>query len=179
MSIILLGYDPEDVEDAYLSQIKDLAPGREIVITRDEDEVAEIVSDIEIIVRSFPRDLLKEATSLRWYQSWSAGVDWIYRYPSAMARDFILTSASGIHAIPIAEHVMAFILGFARDFPRALRARKDRDWDRWSREAIFELPGKTMLLIGVGAIGERTAEVAAALGVRVIGVRRNAVVVCK
>jgi phosphoglycerate dehydrogenase-like enzyme len=54
-----------------------------------------------------------------------------------------------------------------------MRAQVRGTWQKTSRDDVFELAGKTMLLIGVGAIGERTAAIASALGVRVLGIRRD------
>ncbi|HEU5097804.1 MAG TPA: D-2-hydroxyacid dehydrogenase, partial [Roseiflexaceae bacterium] len=110
---------------------------------------------------------------LRWLQEWGAGVDWLMRHPEAAELDFTLTNASGVHAIPISEQIIGCMLAFARQLPQAIRTQARRIWQPGKREQLFELAGKTMLLIGVGAIGERTATVAAALGMRVLGIRRN------
>jgi phosphoglycerate dehydrogenase-like enzyme len=84
-----------------------------------------------------------------------------------------LTNASGVHAIPISEHILSLILAFGRGIHHAVRAQATSNWKSPPREGIFELVGKTMVLIGVGAIGERTARISAALGMRVLGVRRH------
>jgi len=67
------------------------------------------------------------------------------------------------------------MLAFARGLPRSFRAQGRREWvvHTDNEDTVFELAGKTMLLLGLGAIGQRTALVAAALGMRVFGVRRN------
>lgn len=67
---------------------------------------------------------------------------------------------------------MAYLFAFARALPTAFRAQQEKRWDELDR-SVFELAGKSMLLIGVGRIGARTAEIASALGMRVIGVRRS------
>ena len=132
-----------------------------------------LLDEIEIAVAHFPHDLLMKAPNLRWFQQFGAGADWLMRYPEAVERDFIFTNGSGVHAIPISEHIMAFLLAFARSIHLSCRAQKDHNWLRPKRSDVFELAGKTMLLVGVGAIGARTAEIAVALGMRVLGVRRN------
>ena len=63
------------------------------------------IPGIEIAVRWFPRDLLPKASGLRWMQQW--GADWLMEYPEAAAMDFVLTNASGVHAVPISEHISA------------------------------------------------------------------------
>jgi phosphoglycerate dehydrogenase-like enzyme len=132
-----------------------------------------VLDEVEIVAGWLPPELLPRAARLRWMQQWGAGVDWLMRHPEAAELPFVLTNASGVHAIPISEHIIGMLLMFARGLHLAVRAQQRREWWRPGREGIFELSGKTMLLVGVGAIGERTAQLAAALGVRVEGVRRD------
>lgn len=173
MRTILLGFEPGELSPEQQAEIQAVAPDMRVLVTRDLAEIEAALDDIEIAVRSFPHHLLAEAPNLRWFQQWGAGADWLLRYPQVAELDFVLTNASGVHAVPISEHIMAFLLSFARGFHRAMRAQIGRTWQRGSREAVFELAGKTMVLIGVGAIGARTALLASALGMRVLGVRRD------
>ena len=105
----------------------------------------------------FPRDLLALAPKLRWFQQWGAGADWLMKRPEVADKDFLLTNVSGIHAVPISEHIFAFLLAFARGFPKAMRDQLGTTWSQRERQPSFELAGKTMLLLGTGAIGARTA----------------------
>jgi len=174
MRTILLDFEPGTLSEAQLAQIQTLAPDTRILVTRDRDEIEAALDEIEIAAGGFPRDLLLKARNLRWFQQWGAGADWLLRHPQAADLDFVLTSASGVHPIPISEHILAFLLAFGRGFHRAVRAQTRHEWFSYDQqEGLFELVDETMLLVGVGAIGERTAEVATALGMRVLGVRRN------
>jgi phosphoglycerate dehydrogenase-like enzyme len=65
------------------------------------------------------------------------------------------------------------LLAFARRLPFAFRAQSRRQWRAPEGDNTFELAGQTVLIVGVGAIGERTAELCRALGMRVLGVRRS------
>jgi phosphoglycerate dehydrogenase-like enzyme len=174
MSTLLLGFEPGTLSDEQLDQVRATAPGMHVVITRDRDEIEAMLDNIEIVAGDFPHDLLPQARNLRWLQQWGAGADWLLRYPEAVDLDFILTNASGVHPIPIGEHILAFLLAFARGLHRATCAQVRREWTPQDQhEDVFELAGKTMLLAGVGAIGERTAKLATALGMRVLGMRRD------
>jgi len=145
-----------------------------ILVTRDRDEIEAALDAIEIVAGSFPRDLIPKARNLRWFQQWGGGADWLLRYPEVVELDFLLTNASGVHAVPISEHILTLLLAFARGLIWSVQAQGRREWIRHSqRGRVFELAGKTMLLVGVGAIGERMARLAAALGMRVLGVRRD------
>jgi len=174
MPTILLAFEPGTFSVSALSQIQEAAPNMTVRVTDEHNEIERILDDVEIAVGGFPRDLLPKAHSLRWLQQWGAGADWLLKHPEAAGMDFVLTNASGVHSIPISEHIFAFLFAFARRLPDAIRSQEKHQWLRpASAQQLFELAGKTMVLVGVGAIGERTARVAKALGMRVLGVRRT------
>ena len=174
MTVLLIREKPAALSAADRATIVALAPELRLVVTDDAAEVEAALPEVEIATGHVPPTLLARMPKLRWYQQWGAGADWLLRHPEIAARDFTLTNASGVHAIQISEHILALMLAFARHLPEAIRAQARGEWERQEREGLFELAGKTMVLIGVGAIGGRTARLAAALDMRVIGVRRNA-----
>jgi phosphoglycerate dehydrogenase-like enzyme len=171
---ILLGFEPGTLSEAQLARVQATAPELRVLVTRDRGEVESVLDEVEIAAGGFPHDLLPRAHSLRWLQQWGAGADWLLRHPEAVGLDFVLTNASGVHAVPVSEHILAFLFALARGLHRAWRAQAHREWvSQDQQEGLFELADKTMVLVGVGAIGVRTAQMAAALGVRVLGVRRD------
>src|SRR3954452_16854140 len=172
MSVLLVCLPAERLPDSQLAQIQAAAPDLHVVMTTERAEIAALLDQVEIAI-SFPHDLLARAPRLRWVQEWGAGVDWLLSHPEIAELDFTLTNASGVHAIPISEQILGYLLAFARRLPAAVRAQDRRAWQAPKRDQLFELAGKTMLLVGVGAIGERTALIAAALGMRVLGIRRT------
>lgn len=173
MSLILITLEASRISEEQIAQIRAAAPEMKIVQTQDQQEIESLLDEIEIVVGDLPRDLLPRAKALRWMQQWGAGADWLMRYPEAQELDFVLTNASGVHAIPITEHIFAFLFSLGRGFHKAMRGQIERQWRKLSSDDLYELPDKTMVLIGVGAIGEQTARIADALNMRVIGVRRD------
>ncbi|MCB0044918.1 MAG: D-2-hydroxyacid dehydrogenase [Caldilineaceae bacterium] len=193
--ILLLGFAADTFHPENMALIEQAAQAAnlEVVQTRDRDTIEEILDRVQVAAGSFPHDLLPRASRLRWLQQWGAGADWLMQYPEVRELDFILTNVSGIHAIPISEHIFGLLLAFSRRLPDSLRAQDDVVWLRnnWERnyalsnragrkylpvidrDDVFELAGKTMLIAGVGEIGVRTARLARAFDMRVIGVRRN------
>jgi phosphoglycerate dehydrogenase-like enzyme len=172
MSIILIAVPQEIITAEVRERIRELQPDLRLVVTESREEIAQIMDEIEIAAGHFPIEWITRAPRLRWFQQWGAGTDWLMRNEEAANKDFILTNASGVHAIPISEHILAMMLAFSRCLPQATRAQDRREWTR--EMGAFELAGKTMLLVGVGAIGRRTAQIASAMGIRVLGVRKNA-----
>jgi D-2-hydroxyacid dehydrogenase (NADP+) len=175
MILILIRLEPH-----HLDAIRAAAPGAKIVVLSDPKEMAEkigkFIPDVEVILanphqdRTLPAQFLK-GPRLRWIQQRSAGANWLLEYPEVAEKNLIITNASGVHAIPISEHILAFMFCLARDIQRSIR---DQVGHRWNRiHQVTELDGQTMCLIGLGAVGERTAEKAKGFNMRILGVRRH------
>jgi phosphoglycerate dehydrogenase-like enzyme len=173
MSTIAVFLNPNELPAQKRERIKELAPSMDLLVTPDRAGLQNVLHDVEVLTGWFPHDLVPEAPNLRWVQQWGAGANWLMQYPQAAEMNFILTNASGLHSIPISEHILAFIFGFARGFHRAHGYQAKCEWGTPGKGEVFELAGKTLLLVGVGAIGARTAQLAASLEMQVIGIRRN------
>ncbi len=172
MKTILLAIEhlPDDARE----HIEALAPEYQLLVTRDENAICAAWDQIEIAGGDVGIERLLAMPRLHWYQQWGAGADWIMQHPEAREKDWVVTNASGLHAIPISEHIFALMLALARRLPEAVRAQERHAWVRSDGlPPVFELAGKTMVLVGVGAIGQRTARLAKAMEMRVIGVRRD------
>lgn len=114
--------------------------------------------------------VLAAAPALRWMHTPSAGVDHVLT-PTVIARAITLTNSAGVHAIPIAEFVLGFMLAHAKQL-RAFHTAQDEA--RWAGGLpLRELYEATLLIVGIGGIGGAIAERAAAFGMRVLGSRRT------
>lgn len=160
------GADPERV-----AQARGLARGMEILWGASETQIAQRVTEIEIAFSGLPESLVDRADSLRWVQLSAAGAEHaLETYPQTVA----LTTASGVHAVPITEHVLGMMLSFARGLHRAVRAQVRGVWEPQPADRIGELRDACLVVVGLGAIGAELAGRARALGMRVLGVRRRA-----
>jgi phosphoglycerate dehydrogenase-like enzyme len=112
--------------------------------------------------------------NLKWLQLWSAGADFLLRFPEARQLPFQLTTASGIHRQQLSEHLFALLLAWNRCLPAALEAQKRREWLFIKDNRLAVLAGKTMLILGYGDIGKNIARVALSFGMNVTGLRRSA-----
>lgn len=166
------------LEDRHLEAIRAAAPGARIILLTDPQEkmekIGQVLPETEVILANLfrePLDQILKAPNLRWMQQSSAGANWLMDHPAVAENEIILTSASGLHAIPISEHILAFMFCLSRDLMRSIRDQGERKWSRVHR--VAELDGQTMGLIGLGAVGEKTAEKARGLNMRVLGMRRH------
>ena len=171
--VLLVALREGTLSDDQLRTIAAAAQGMRVEVTRDKAAIEALLPAVRVVAGQFPYELLPAATALEWIQQWGAGADWLLRYPDAVAMPFVLTNASGVHAVPISEHVMAYLLAFARGLSTAFASQAQSRWQPLPAASLFELKGKTLLLVGVGAIGERVARLAAAFEMRVVVVRRD------
>ena len=116
-----------------------------------------------------PKDLLTRAPRLKWIQMMSAGVDRL-RDTEIWRSRITLTNASGIHATPIGEFILQFMLMFAKGAPQCFQMKQKREWQRYPSTVLY---GKTLGIIGLGHIGREAARLAKAFGMRVIATRRS------
>lgn len=136
--------------------------------------VAEVLGETEVLLTNptIPTEtLLGRAPGLKWLQLTSAGVDRLAQTDLVRSGRITVTTASGIHAIPISEYVIGAMIAFAKGFPRAAKQQSRNQWQGYISP---ELAGATVGILGLGAIGRRVAQLAKALGMRVIAVRRSA-----
>lgn len=135
------------------------------------------VSQAEIIVTTpfFLNDLAGfSLPSLKWIHTTSAGVD---RVPKSMKEsEVIITNSSGVHPIPISEHVFSFILMFARGMHIAFRNQIEKEgWERnFQKFNVAELPDQTIGIVGYGSIGREVGRLAKLFGMKVLNVTSKA-----
>jgi phosphoglycerate dehydrogenase-like enzyme len=144
---------------------------------RDPETLESRVGEAHVLVISglWHDDLLNRAGQLRLIQAIGAGTD---QFPleELKKRGIRLASARGVNYRAVAEHAMALILALSRRLPEARDNQAKRVWrgmigDLSRRED--ELGGKMLLVVGLGQIGGRLAELAKGFDMRVVGLRRD------
>jgi phosphoglycerate dehydrogenase-like enzyme len=156
--------------DALELALRDRLPDVEFERARDRDEtVAKIANASVVIEHRLDGAVLDAATDLRWLQTLTSGYD-RFDLDRLASRGVALTTVSGVHATPAAQHVLGYLLAFERGLYRARRQQRRREWRRYQPG---ELTGKTVGIVGVGEIGGRVAELLAPLDVTVLGVKRD------
>jgi len=156
-------------------ELPSLFPDEQIVVPANDSDL-DSVADAEVVIGTNSgnraKALLDRATAVRWYHSVGAGVENLVTLPHFRERRITLTNNSGAMDIPIAEHVIAMVLAAAK---RLYLYRDQQARHEWKEHRQDELRGSTLVVFGLGSIGAETARLGAALGMRVIGVRRSSV----
>ena len=116
-----------------------------------------------------PPGLLAEMPKLRWIQAITVGIDnWLAR--ADLRKEIALTCARGTHRVQMPENILGALFHLTKPYTQAVMDQRER---RWVRRVSEPLAGKTLAILGLGAIGAELARKAAALEMRVIGTRRS------
>lgn len=145
-------------------------PDRRVVVVSDEIAFRARIGDVKILFTSSPpRGLWGGAQRLVLIQMMGAGVDDLLPAPDLPA-DVAIAGLRGVFAAEVSEAALAMVLALVRGLP-ALVSRQRRH--QWSPFASGTLAGRTMGILGDGAVGHRVARVAEAFGMSVVTFSRR------
>jgi phosphoglycerate dehydrogenase-like enzyme len=156
-----------------VERVRTTHPDIDVVVCTERAALIDALPGAEALVsgRFFDAELLANAPDLRWVHTAGTGVDAML-FPEFVESDIVLTNLSGVDVYNIPEHLIGMMLVFARDFLRLVRGQVGHRWMHGECR-VFELAGQTLGIVGLGAIGQGLARKANALGMRVIGLRRQ------
>ena len=131
----------------------------------------DLAARTDILVGWRPGGYLKGMPRLRWIQAMTAGVDpWLASRD--LSTEVTLCCARGSHRISMPENILGALFHLTKPYMSiALEQRESR----WTRRQSVPLAGKTLGILGLGAIGQELARKATALEMRVIGTKRTPV----
>src|SRR3954453_9408320 len=130
-------------------EIQANVPNVTILAGRGTDLAKEIV-DADAIIGGIRPELFKSAKKLKWVHVSSAGVEKDL-FPELIDSDVVVTNAKNIYGPQIADHAFAFLLSLTRKLNQTIPLQGQEEW-RGGREGMFELNGKTAVIIGIGGI---------------------------
>ena len=176
------------IEDARYEAIRGAAAGRmEIVNAASLAEAREAIGEAEAFFGKLTPELLAAAKRLRWVQSATASLEH-YVFPALVEHPLTLTNMRGLFSDVIADHVMGFVLCFARNLhvyvQRQMEERYEPVGGEAARTNFVSGPGvvnaidlahrhlgdQTLGIVGLGAIGAEIARRAGAFGMKVLAV---------
>ncbi|KGA95591.1 2-hydroxyacid dehydrogenase [Alkalihalobacillus alcalophilus ATCC 27647 = CGMCC 1.3604] len=163
---------PQDLKPELLDKLSRPLKDWDIIVGKDPSIWQDHIDSAEILIswkNSFAEQVQKSNT-LRWIQSWSAGID---NYPLDYFKknQILLTTANGVHTNPISETVFALMLSLTRNLHKYIRNQEKKKW--FHEYNYLELHNKTIGIVGVGAIGQEVAKIAKAFNMNVLGVRNS------
>ena len=138
-----------------------------------EAEWRELLAEAEILFdfdHTHRDDLPAIAPKLRWIQATSAGIGQAVKRYGYAQTGWRFTTASGVHARPLAEFCLMVMLMFIKNYPVMDAQKRARHWQRFNNT---ELRGRTVGIVGLGRIGRDIAQVCKPFGMRVIACRRG------
>lgn len=160
---------PEADAIAFEARARIDMPGLNLVATNDRETALANAADAEVMIGhhfQFDDTLVARASRLRWIQSLTTGTDAILKL-NTLGQDVCVTSTRGMHGPQMSELVFLHMLLLTRDYPRILRNQQAGVWERWPQPLLW---GKTVVIVGVGAISEALAPRCKAFGMYVHGV---------
>ena len=162
----------------FVDQIRRDFPQHTVSEAWDRDAVRRLLPEADAAFTPFvDRDIFPSASRLRWVQSPAVGVGSLM-FPELLASPVVITSARGIRARSIAEHVLGVTIALARRLPIAMRAQVAHRWAQDELEGatvdVRTLEGQRMGIVGLGAIGLELVKIAAPFGFRISAIRRRA-----
>jgi phosphoglycerate dehydrogenase-like enzyme len=146
-------------------------PGLRITRVATAEDLAREIADADVLYGFPTADLLRAGRALRWIQSPSAGVNYLQDLPELVESDIALTNTRGAHGPSIGEHTFALLFALTRHIPESLQAQREH---HWARPELYrtsrEIRGRTMGIIGYGAIGRAVAQRATGFEMAILAV---------
>jgi phosphoglycerate dehydrogenase-like enzyme len=136
---------------------------------KDKPSADQLARTEALMAGAVPAGLLPSMPKLRWAQAMSAGVEGWLSLPDLPA-GLTLTCARGTHTESMPENIIGALFHVAKPYSVAVENQKHA---KWVHTVAQPLSGKTLGILGLGAIGQEVARIASALGLRVIGTRRR------
>ncbi|UEP52564.1 NAD(P)-dependent oxidoreductase [Burkholderia ambifaria] len=136
-----------------------------------EDDIVALCEQhkpVAIIVRygKVNARIMDAAENLQVISKHGSGID-VIDQAAAAARGIAVRAAVGANAAAVAEHAWALILACAKSVPKLDARMREGHWDKSTHKSV-ELDGRTLGLVGLGAIGRRVAAIGAAFGMNVL-----------
>jgi len=162
---------------SFIDRLRAEFPHHTFLEAWDRDAIRRQLQDADVAFTPFiDRDAFPAAKRLKWVQSPAVGVGSLM-FSELHASPVVITSAKGIRARSIAEHVVGVTIALARRLPYAMRAQAAHRWAQDELEGpdsgVWTLSGRHLLVVGLGSIGLEVARLALPLGLSVSGIRRR------
>lgn len=166
--------ESKEIVDGYIARAQEYLKDHELVVCDDLESIKREIEDADVMIgwRITP-EVFAHAKNLKWIQFGSSGIDHT-TFPELIQSDVILTTMSGIHTVPVAEHVLGLMLSLARRLDLSKQLQMEHKYDRSDiAGTASELAGRTIGIVGLGKIGLSIARLTKAFNMRVVGTKKT------
>jgi len=170
IDIAVLDHDAHGIPAAdYAEILARRLPDREVRLAATPDEHRRYLREATVVAgKHIGAEEAATAENLRLFACNSAGVDHL-PLDALAERGVAVTNASGVHGPNIAEHVLGWVLTFARRLDEGRRRQRRREWRRL--QSFTELADSTVTVVGLGSIGEAIVARLEGFDVNTVGAR--------
>ena len=160
------------INQQHQQHLKETFPTVSFIFKENIDEAMDNVNEAEVLVGfggQITESVIERADNLKWIMIMAAGVD---QLPKDIIREknIRVTNARGIHKTPMAEYAISMLLQVSRNERQQI---ENQTAHHWKPVQVDEMNGKTLLIVGTGAIGGEVARLAKAFNMKTIGVSRS------
>ena len=148
--------------------LRDRIPGIQVNVATSVGEAMEMIGEADAAFGNIIPEVFERHNNLRWVACPQAGPSAGYYHQNLIDSDVVVTNTRDIYNDHISNHIMSYVLAFARGLHIYIRQQVVSEW-RPGYE-IVNLPDATAVVVGVGGIGGETARLCAEFGMHVIGV---------
>ena len=172
IDVAVLDHDAHGIPAAdYAAVLGRRLPDREVRLAATPDEHDRYLREATVVAgKEIDSEETAAAENLRLFACNAAGVDHL-PLDALAERGVAVTNAAGVHGPNVAEHVLGWVLTFARRLDEGRRRQRRREWRRF--QSFTELAGSTVSVVGLGSIGEAVVERFEGFDVDTIGVRHT------
>ena len=172
MSFKLLILDEGSPERGRINEwsgiLRDRIPGIQVNVATSAGEAMEMIGEVDAAFGNIVPEVFERRGNLRWIACPQAGPRAGYYHQDLVDSDVVVTNTRDIYNDHISNHIMSYVLAFARGLHVYIRQQVESEW-RPGYE-IVNLPDATAVVVGVGGIGGETARLCSEFGMHVIGV---------
>jgi len=173
---IQLTKNPEKYQNllSILKSVVTSNKGLEFIHIPTNEELERFIAHIDILTTYYlPEEIFAIANgNLKWVHFGNAGIEQSL-YPTILKSKTIITNSRGVHAGPVSEFVLSAMQYFAKRFKDCQEFMQTGEWTQWEvARQMVQLKGKTVGIIGYGALGKAIAKKAKAFDMKVIATRR-------
>ena len=168
--IPLAGYFETQI-DEWARAVAAEVPQMRVVVVAPGDDPRPTLAEADAAFGMLTPDMLAAAPRLRWLQAIAAAPPPEFFFPALVEHPVVVTNLRGVYRENLTNHILAFVLAFARGLPLYTAQQARAEWNRNLADiGVVDLAATTMLVVGVGEVGALTAARARMFGMRVVGV---------